>query len=79
MAIYPPGSIELLQQQLETLRNARASGVRKVEVRSADSTRMVEYKSDAEMTGAIAELERRLATWGRPPVRSVQFFTSKGF
>jgi hypothetical protein len=78
MAIYPPGSIELLQLQLEKLRTARASGARKVEMRSADSTRMVEYKTDSEMMAAIADLERRIATWGLPRVRTVQLFTSKG-
>ncbi|EAQ35755.1 hypothetical protein NB311A_05043 [Nitrobacter sp. Nb-311A] len=71
-------SVDVLQAQLETLRKARASGVRRVEVRSADSTQIAEYKSDAEMAAAISDLERRIAAMTNTRVRTFMPFTSKG-
>ncbi|WP_029356238.1 hypothetical protein [Bosea sp. 117] len=63
-----------LTDQLDKLRAARASGLRRA--RFAD--REVEYRSDRELVAAIADLESRLAALsGRRP-STIRFSTSKG-
>jgi len=63
-----------LAEQLETLRAARASGLRRVRM----GTREMEYRSDAELAGAIADLEGRIAAAGRAMPATIHFRTSKG-
>ena len=65
-----------MQTQLDVLRKARASGVRKVE---GPDNRSVEYKSDAEMAAAIADIERRITGASGRPIRTVYFNSTKGF
>ncbi len=60
---------------LDTLRAARANGVRLV--RLAD--REVQYKSDSELAAAIGDLERRIAKSQKRNVSAVRVITSKGF
>lgn len=64
--------------ELEALRDAlvkaRARGVRKTEV--GDTS--IEYRSDAEMAAAIADLDRRIATAGTSRPRTLAFNTLKG-
>lgn len=68
-----------LQTQLDALRNARASGVRVVEYQAANGTReRVEYRSDAELAAAIADIERRLAALARPSVKTTYINSLKG-
>lgn len=63
-----------MQTQLDALRKARASGIRRVE----HDNRAIDYKTDAEMAAAIADLERRISASSRTPVRHVFFTNSKG-
>jgi len=70
---------ETLEAQLASLQNARARGVRRVrDTSSSGAVTEVEYRTDAEMTAAIADLERRLASMTQPPIRTVRINTSKG-
>ena len=58
-----------LRTQLEELRAARASGVRRVEFRD----RTVEYRTDNELAAAIRDLETRIAAAeGRPAVSVIR-------
>jgi hypothetical protein len=64
-----------LEARLEALRAQRDSAVARV---SYDG-RSVEYRGTAEITRAIAELERELqALQGKAPVRQIRVYTSKG-
>jgi hypothetical protein len=64
-----------LQSRLEALKAQRDSAV----VRVAYDGRMVEYRGTAEITRAIAELEREIDLMqGKPPVRHIRVYTSKG-
>jgi len=68
-------SLAELQARLEELKAQRASGVR--EAQFMDNR--VVYRSDAELSAAIADLERQVAQGsGRPAVKMVHFSTSKG-
>ena len=64
--------------ELETLRDAllqaRATGTRTVQV---DGKR-VEYKTDAEMASALADLEARILRASTPRPGAVLFSSSKG-
>ena len=69
-----------LEAQLETLRKARASGVRRVEFTAGNgNSRMVEYRSDDELAAAIADVERRLAGLRGQRVHTVLISSSKGY
>jgi ribosomal protein L29 len=73
-------SLVELEAQLERLRKARASGVRRVEFASGNgSSRSVEYKSDDELAAAIADIERRLAGLRGQRVHTIKLSNSKGF
>jgi hypothetical protein len=64
-----------LETRLEALKAQRDSAVARV---SYDG-RSVEYRGTAEITRAIADLERELqALQGKPPVRQIRVYTSKG-
>lgn len=70
---------EELQTQLAKLRKIRAEGARVVEFRTGDTSRRVEFRDDAELQRAIADLEAQLAAAnGRPPVKLVYITSSKG-
>jgi hypothetical protein len=60
-----------LQEQLQELQDARASGARIVRFRDGTVEKYVEFKSDAEMVAAIADLERRIAANPRSRVTYV--------
>ena len=63
-------------QQLQALRDALASGARRV--RFGD--REIEYRSVEELQDAIAAAEIEIAkTNGTPPVRHIRVRTRKGF
>lgn len=65
-----------LQERLESLQEARATGARRV--RYSDG-RETEFRSDAELVNAIGDLERQISTFGgRAPLKTVLFSTSKG-
>ena len=64
-----------LEARLESLKAQRDSAVARV---SYDG-RSVEYRGTAEISSAIAELERELsALQGKSPVRQIRVYTSKG-
>ena len=64
-----------LEARLDALRTQRDSAVARV---SYDG-RSVEYRGTAEIARAIADLERELqALQGKPPVRQIRVYTSKG-
>ncbi len=57
------------------LEAARFAGLRVVQ----RDGRSVEYRTDAEMRQAIADLNREIAAAeGRPPVSTIKFYGSKG-
>lgn len=64
--------------ELETLRDglikARAKGVRSVQM----GGERVEYKTDAEMAQAIADLDARIRHATRPRTTTIGFSSSKG-
>lgn len=64
-----------LQEQLATLREARASGLRKVKY----GEREMEYRTDEELAAAIADLERRIAQQNGATVHTIKLYSSKGF
>lgn len=66
--------LEELTARLAVLRKARASGVRKVK----HGEREMEYRSDAELASAIADLERQCATASQPRAKTVVFTMNKG-
>lgn len=68
-------TITELETRLEALKAQRDSAVARV---SYDG-RTVEYRGTAEINAAIAELERELAALqGKPPVRQIRIYTTKG-
>lgn len=64
-----------MQAQLEELRSLRAQGVRKARF-GDDET---EFRSDAELASAIADLERRIAAETAPRSRMIYPRVSKGY
>ncbi len=71
-------TVEALQVQLADLREARATGARRVRFRDGNVEKDVEYRTDAELAAAIADVERRIAAMTRPPVRVTYITASKG-
>lgn len=67
-------SVPEMQEHLKRLYEIRGKGIRKYEI----NNRSMEYKSDAELSSAIADLERRISAASRTPVRHVHFNSSKG-
>jgi len=65
-----------LQTQLDALREARASGARRVLTQTNGVKKEIEFRTDAELAAAIADLERRL---GGTAARVVYVKNSKGF
>lgn len=65
---------ELVEMRDDLIR-ARAKGARAVQV----GEERVEYRSDAEMAAAIADLEARIRRASAPRPASVRFSSSKGF
>jgi hypothetical protein len=64
-----------LETRLDALKAQRDSAVARV---SYDG-RTVEYRGTTEISHAIAELEREIASLeGKAPVRQIRVFTSKG-
>lgn len=64
-----------LEDQLQTLREARASGLRKVKY----GEREMEYRTDEELAAAIADLERRIAQQNGAAVHAIRIYSNKGF
>jgi hypothetical protein len=72
-------ALDDLIAQRDALLKARASGLSVVQYASGASSRRVEYRSDAEMVLALADLDRRITSFGagaRPT--TIRFATSKG-
>ncbi len=65
-----------LQARRDDLAKKRASGVKAME----SGERRTEYKTDAEMAAAIADLDRQIAAASgqRAAVSVVRFYSSKG-
>ncbi|MFN4125252.1 phage head-tail joining protein [Pannonibacter indicus] len=64
-----------LQTQAERLRALRGRGVRKVSIDGEE----VEYRSDAELAAAIADIEARIAALVKPRSRIFSPKVSKGY
>jgi D-serine deaminase-like pyridoxal phosphate-dependent protein len=68
-----------LSAELDRLTEIRRKGVKSYEISSgAGGSRRLEYRSDAELAEAIADIERRIAALSGGSVRMVRFSTSKG-
>lgn len=63
-----------MQERLEALLEARASGIRSVKYGDSD----LEYRSDSEISAAIADLERRISMASAKQVSTVYITSSKG-
>jgi hypothetical protein len=63
-----------LQARLDALRALRARGIRRVSYQGQE----VEFRSDAEMASAIADLERQVAALSGRRVSTVYINASKG-
>lgn len=63
-----------LQAQLDRLRAIRAKGVRSYEING----RRIEYRNDADLEKAIADLEARIAAADGRRVKMVRISSSKG-
>ncbi|MGQ3674015.1 phage head-tail joining protein [Xanthobacter sp. TB0139] len=72
-------SLEDMRAQLEQLRRQRASGVSRLVVRSPLTQQETEFRSDAEMAAAIADLESRIAAALKPARRIIYPTVSKGY
>lgn len=71
-----PAREAVLRQRLEELRELRASGVRSARF-GEDET---EFRTDAELASAIADLERQLANLaGRSTIQFVNFRNNRGY
>jgi hypothetical protein len=68
-------TLDEIQARLARLREIRSSGIRSTEF---PETGRLEFRTDAELASAIADLERQIARLGSAPVRMVRFSTSKG-
>ncbi|OYX45244.1 MAG: hypothetical protein B7Z02_01325 [Rhodobacterales bacterium 32-67-9] len=66
--------VDQLVQMLDALIAARARGVRTLQLRDE----RVEYRTDAEMAAAIADLEARIRRASAPRPGAVLFSSSKG-
>jgi len=65
-----------LEAQLESLRNARATGAKRVKF----GDRETEFMGDAELAAAIADIERRIAAAsGRKTPRIVNIRSNSGW
>jgi len=67
--------VEDLQSLRDDLARQRGRGVRRVEMSDGMS---IEYKTDAEMSAAIADLDRQIAAAGSARPRALKFSHSKG-
>mgnify|MGYP002619892389 CR=1 FL=1 len=67
-------TVQDITARLEALRATRASGQRKMK----HGDREIEYRSDAEIAAAIADLERQLADAVRPRPKNIVFTMNKG-
>jgi len=63
-----------LKDQRARLLEIQGKGVKAYEI----SGRRMEYKSGAEITAAIKDIERRIAALEAQPITMVRFATSKG-
>ncbi len=63
-----------LQAWRDALEDARFSGTKVAEV----GDYRVEYKTDAEMRRALADLDRRIAAATATPVKEVRIYSTKG-
>ncbi|WP_290689968.1 MULTISPECIES: phage head-tail joining protein [unclassified Haematobacter] len=68
-------SVEELEGLRDELIRARASGLRSVEYEG----KRITYQDDAQMAGALADLETRIRRASTRPSGVVTFATSKGF
>lgn len=69
--------IVTLEAQLESLRNARATGAKRVKFGDGRET---EFMGDAELAAAIADIERRIAAAsGRKTPRIVNVRSNSGW
>jgi hypothetical protein len=67
-----------LQAQLVKLNAARANGVRQIQYSANGVSRLVEYRSDAEMAMAQNDLMRRISILLGNVSRTVKISSSKG-
>jgi len=69
-----------LQGFRDKLIEARLSGVARVSIQSPVSRREIEYRSDAELAAALADVERRIAALsGASAVQVVNIRNSRGW
>ena len=73
-------TVQSLEADLAALRRARASGAREVEFQAGPNgaRQRVQYRGDAELARAIADVERRLAAMTRRAVRVTYVTATKG-
>jgi hypothetical protein len=67
-----------LSAQRDRLIEIRTKGVRSYEIASGSGSRRLEYRSDAEVAAALADVERRIAALQGRRVSTVYINASKG-
>lgn len=72
-------SLEDMRAQLDKLRTVRASGQNRLVMRTGEMHREIEYRSDSEISAAIADLESRIAAALKPARRIIYPTVSKGY
>lgn len=67
-----------LLTQRSRLLEIRAKGLRSYEIDTGNGRRRLEYRSDEEIAGAIADIDQRIAVLQGTRVNTVRIETSKG-
>ncbi|MFS8184207.1 phage head-tail joining protein [Pseudovibrio denitrificans] len=68
-------SLEELEKQREALLEDRYSGTKSMQDRNG---RTIEFKSDRDMSAALADLEHRIAALKSKPIRRIRIISNKG-
>lgn len=71
-------TLEEMLAQLSELRAARAGPEKRIRHHGPNSEQEVEFKSDAELAAAIADLERRINAASGGRANTVRIYSSKG-
>ncbi|MBJ3774344.1 phage head-tail joining protein [Acuticoccus mangrovi] len=71
-------TIELLEEQLERLREVRAKGVDSYTINTAMGSRSMTFRSDAQLAVAIRDVERRISALSRPRRPFLQLRVDRG-
>ena len=72
-------NLDALKARLNDLLSLRFSGESEILTRTLDAEERVRFKSDSELSAAIADCERRIAQLEGGRIKTVRIVASKGF